>query len=238
MNTWSAVMLSAGIAIGGWFIGHGFSQGRETDRFVTVKGVAERMVSADTALWPLTFVATNDDLAVAQETINQNKQKVLVFLKRHAIESNSVAVNALEVNDLLANPYRNGPTSSRYIISMTLMISSKDPEVIKDASQRLEELVEVGVVLSSDHNPQGGPTYLFTGLNTIKPEMIAKATSSARQAAEQFAKDSGSHIGAIRKANQGVFEILPLEQISGTSQESQIKKTVRVVATIEYYIED
>lgn len=238
MNTWSAVVLSAGIAVSGWFVGHGFYQGRETDSFVTVKGVAERSVSADTALWPLTFVATNDDLVVAQESINQYKQKVLAFLKRHTIAADNVAVNALEVNDLLANPYRNGPTSSRYIISMTLMINSKEPEVIKETSQRLEELVEVGVVLSSDRNPQGGPTYLFTGLNNIKPEMIAEATASARQAAEQFAKDSGSHIGAIRKANQGVFEILPFEQISGTSQESQINKNVRVVSTIEYYIGD
>ena len=84
----------------------------------------------------------------------------------------------------------------------------------------------------------GGPTFLFTRLNEIKPPMIAEATASARQAAEQFAKDSQSRLGSIRQANQGVFVILPRDQAPGASEESQRVKTVRVVTTVEYYLRD
>jgi hypothetical protein len=73
-------------------------------------------------------------------------------------------------------------------------------------------------------------------LSDLKPEMIAEATAKARNAAEQFAKDSGSQTGRIRRANQGVFQILPRDRAPGISEGSQINKTLRVVSTIEYYL--
>lgn len=44
--------------------------------------------------------------------------------------------------------------------------------------------------------------FRFTALNSIKPDMITEATKGARAAAERFATDSGSKVGAIRQANQ------------------------------------
>jgi hypothetical protein len=93
-------------------------------------------------------------------------------------------------------------------------------------------------VFSSQGGYGGGPTYLFTKLNDLKPEMIAEATASAREAAEQFAKDSGSDLGPIRTASQGVFQILPRDRAPGVMEESQLDKTVRVVTTVEYALED
>jgi len=93
-------------------------------------------------------------------------------------------------------------------------------------------------VLSSTHGPTSGPTYLFTRLNDIKPNMIAEATASARKAADQFALDSGSKISGIRRANQGVFVIRPRDQAPGITEANQLNKTVRVVSTIEYYLRD
>ena len=68
--------------------------------------------------------------------------------------------------------------------------------------------------------------------------MIADATARAREAAEQFARDSHSELGGIRQAYQGVFEILPRDQAPGIAAESQINKTVRVVSTVEYFLKD
>jgi hypothetical protein len=54
----------------------------------------------------------------------------------------------------------------------------------------------------------------------------------------QFATDSGSQLGSIRQATQGVFVILPRDRAPGISEESQLHKTVRVVSTVEYYLRD
>jgi hypothetical protein len=56
--------------------------------------------------------------------------------------------------------------------------------------------------------------------------------------AEQFANDSRSRLGGIRQANQGVFVILPRDQVAGIPEETQPLKTVRVVTTVEYYLKD
>ena len=233
-----ALLLGIGIAVAGWFVGDGFVKGRAADRFVTVKGVSERDVQADVALWPLGFVSTHDDLKQAQTKIKQSHQHVLAFLERHGIDPAAAEIQRLEVNDLLANPYRSGSTQSRYIITETLMVRTEDTETIEKASQAVGELVDAGVVLSSAGGPASGPTFLFTGLNELKPEMIAEATAEARRAAEQFAKDSGSEIGTIRRANQGVFVILARDRAPGIMEGNQLQKTVRVVSTIEYYLKD
>jgi hypothetical protein len=124
---------------------------------------------------------------------------------------------------------------SRYVIRQTVVVRSLKPDLVLAASQLVGDLVSAGVVLSSGGDyGNGGPTFVFTGLNKLKPQMIAEATARARESAEQFAKDSHSDIGGIRRASEGVFEILPRDQAQGISEASQIVKTVRVVSTIDY----
>ena len=74
--------------------------------------------------------------------------------------------------------------------------------------------------------------YLYTQLNSIKPPMIEEATISAREAALKFAKDSQSTLGKIKKATQGQFSII--DRDANTPH----IKNIRVVSTIEYYLED
>jgi hypothetical protein len=235
----AALVLAAGIALAGWFVGDGFMRGRAADRYVTVKGVAEREVKADIALWPLRFVVTDDDLARAQQRITESANKVYEFLARQGIDKAQAQLQGLEVVDLLANQYGERSANSRYIITQTIMVRSSDPDLVFNATQKVGELVGAGVVLSSrGEYGSEGPTFLFTKLNDSKPEMIAEATANARLAAEQFAKDSKSALGSIRNANQGVFVVLPRDQASGVQEQQQLFKILRVVTTVEYFLND
>jgi hypothetical protein len=233
------IALAAGVALAGFFIGRGFVQSRTADRFVTVKGVAEREVKADLALWPIRFVAASNNLAQAQAEIARSTRQVFALLARHAVDTSAVEVMGLEVQDAYANPYREGQVTNRFVVTQTLMVRSTVPDSILAASQKVGELLEAGVLLSSGYGPggpAGTPTFLFTRLNDFKPGMIAEATAAARQAAQQFAADSKSKLGTIRQANQGIFVILPRDQASGVTEESQLFKTIRVVATVDYYL--
>ena len=114
---------------------------------------------------------------------------------------------------------------------------------MKAASERVGELAAAGVAVSSgaggEYGGQGmGPAFLYTKLNDIKPAMIAEATARAREAGEQFARDSRSTLGGIRKANQGIFEIVGRDQAPGVMSEGQVAKVVRVVSTVEYFLKD
>lgn len=232
-----AVILALGLTLGGWFIGHGFASGRAADRYVEVKGLAEREVTANLALWPLRYVTTGDDLSVAQAQITRSTRQVFTFLGRHGIDTSSVQLQALEVSDAFANRFAGERGGPRFVIQQTVMVRSGKPDVVMQASQRVSELVAAGVVLSSSGEYGiGGPTFVFTELNELKPAMVKAATANARAAAEQFAADSRTELGGIRHANQGVFVILPRDQAPGVNEGAQLQKIVRVVATIQYFL--
>jgi hypothetical protein len=236
-STLPAGLLALGLILGGWLIGDGFARGRASDRYVEVKGLAEREVTADLALWPLRYVSTGDDLGAAQAQITRSTRQVLAFLTRHGIDTTSVQLQALEVSDAFANRFPGERAGPRYVIQQTVMVRSKSPAVVMAASQKVSELVGEGVVLSSSGEyGVGGPTFIFTRLNQLKPPMVKEATGNARAAAEQFAADSRSELGSIRQANQGVFVILPRDQAPGVNEGGQLEKVVRVVSTVQYFL--
>jgi len=235
----SAGLIAIGVIGGGFLIGQGFTESRLGDRFATVKGVAERDVEADLAVWTIQFSAGGNNLAEVQRTVARNQQLTMDFLQGHGIAPELVQVEGLRVVDAAANPYQQGPISNRFSVTQTIIVRSEAPRVVQAASQDVGTLVEAGVVLVSgqEYGP-GGPTYIFRALNDIKPAMLAEATARAREAAVEFANDSGSELGGIRRANQGVFEILPRDPAPGVMEQNRIEKTVRVVATVEYFLRD
>ena len=239
-ETIRAVIMAAAITLAGFLAGNGFARARSADRYVTVKGVSEREAKADLAVWPLAVVGADNTLAAAHTKLAASITGVRQFLARNGIDTAQIELTGFSVSDALAQEY--GPErqpTNRYIIRQTLMVRSQRPDLVLAASQRIGELAAIGVVVSSpDRGSGGGPTFVFTGLNKLKPPMIAEATARAREGAEQFARDSHSDLAGIRRANQGVFEILPRDQAPGIGAESQINKLVRVVSTVEYLLKD
>ncbi len=233
----SSIVLALGLVVGGLFAGDGFVRAKQAERYVTVKGVAEREAKANLAIWPLRISAANNDLSLANVQLQTSVQKIKAFLIRSGVDTTQLTLQEFAVRDGEADQYGGNRTGPRYVITQTLMVRSTDPDRVAATSQQVHELVNEGVVFTSgEQYGNGGPTFVFTGLNELKPEMIAQATARAREAAAQFAADAGSDLGGIRQANQGYFEILPRDQAQGISEASQVNKTIRVVATVEYLL--
>lgn len=116
-----------------------------------------------------------------------------------------------------------------FIASVTLLVRSPNISAVKRANESCLELAGDGIAVSQTYDSR--VTYDFTGLNGIKPEMIAEATGNARAAAEQFARDSGSVVGKIKTAAQGVFTI------ENAAQGLEERKSIRVVTTVTYLLE-
>ena len=237
-----AGVVALGIAISGALIGNGFARAKGADRYVTVKGVTEREVRADLAIWPLHVVAADNDLNIAHAGLEKSIAGVKQFLSSQGLDTAKVELTGFSVSDAQAAEYggeqRRG---SRFILKQTVVLRSSDVDKVLAASQRVGDLASVGVSLSSggEFGPSGGgPTFIFSGLNALKPPMIAEATAHAREAADQFARDSHSSLGGIRQANQGVFEILPRDEAPGITEGSQVSKRVRVVSTVDYFLKN
>ncbi|MEP0709062.1 SIMPL domain-containing protein [Parvibaculum sp.] len=233
----AALILGLGIAAGGYLAGDGLVKSRLGDRSVSVKGLSEREVKADLALWALRFVVTGNDLAETQAEVKRNAEVVGNFLKSHGFSEEEIELQAPQVTDRLAQMYSSGQFDTRFIIAQQLVLRSTDVDKVAAANRDSSALVEQGVVLSNEYGPVR-PSYLFTRIADVKPEMLEEATLRAREAAETFAADSGARLGGIRRAWQGQFSIQPRDEIPGAQETEQVMKTVRVVSTVEYLLVD
>ncbi len=240
--------LLVGLVAGGWVLGAQIKAIKLADRYVTVKGLVERTVKSDMAIWPVTFKEAGNDLPTVFAKSEQDKQTVLKFFAAQGVTQPEISVGQIQVTDKLANEYGGNNNGPRYIVQQTVTVSSTDVDKIAAAGQKTADLVQAGIVVGGGFGQ--GIKYVFNGLNALKPDMITEATRNARASADRFAADSGSQVGSIRSANQGVFSISAADAGSATAAtgdddsqqagdaqaDASIMKKVRVVATVDYYL--
>lgn len=233
----ASIILACGIALGGFFPGYYYYQSQLENRTVTVKGLAEMNVKANLALWKIKFKTTGNDLTALQKKMETDLATIKAYLLEKGFKPEEIIIGRMNTNDLMTNPYRDAKAEdSRYILDQTITVRSENVDTTESALREIGSLVAQGIIF--DNQDYNSPiSYLFTELNQIKPQMLEQATQNAKQAAEEFAKSSGSTVGKIKNANQGVFSILPREQIPGANETDQIEKTVRVVSTVVYYLD-
>jgi uncharacterized protein len=242
------VLLAVGMVIGGWVLGAQIKATRLSDRYVTVKGLVERKVKSDLAIWPLSYKEAGNDLTSVYGKTESDKTTILQFLDQQGIQSSEIEMGTIRVVDTQANEYGgNNRAPYRYIVEQQITVRTTRVDQVAAAAQKTMLLLQKGIVLNSDSGR--GLVYKFTGLNSIKPDMITEATRNARAAADRFASDSGSKVGSIRQANQGVFSILAADQGSdigepaeagsdgGFGGDASLMKTVRVVTSVQYYLD-
>ena len=232
----SLVVVGASLLLGfialGWLLGNYALRIKKLDRTVVVKGLSEREVPADVAIWPLTFQEAGNDLAALFAGVQKKNAQVTEFLVGHGIAKDAITVGPPVVNDRYAQAYGDNRNAVyRYTATSTVTVYSNDVAAVRKAMQDVISLGQKGVALSGE-GYQSQTQFQFTGLTQLKPAMIEEATKNARSVAEKFAADSESRLGKIRSAQQGQFSI---EDRDSTTP--YIKK-VRVVSTVEYTLAD
>lgn len=233
--TIAALILSLGLIFGGFFTGFYYYKAHFGSNFVTVKGLAETSVKADLAVWELKFLQTGDDAVTLQQKMHNQEEIITAHLKNLGFEDGEIYIGRLDTNDLTANPYNTNNTI-HFILTQTITVKSNKVDLVASSLGKMGSLIEKGIIFDSQ-SYSSPVNYLFTKLNDIKPQMLSEATKNAKIAAEEFAKNSGAKVGKIHTAQQGVFTILPSEEIPYLQETQQINKKVRVVSTITYYLE-
>ena len=229
-NLIAAALIALGLAGAGWFAAQGMAHLRTADRYVTVKGSAEKIVDADLVVWPLSQTVGGNELGAVQAQLDANTRTIREFLTSAGFKDDEVVVSPPRLEDRWTYAYGDNRPPERYRYSNTVTLRTSRVKEALGALRRSGDIVARGVMLNTEEG--GGPEFDYTQLNEIKPALIAEATANARKAAEQFAKDSGSTVAGIRTANQGTISI------DDRDQTSPFIKNVRVVTTVEYFLKD
>jgi hypothetical protein len=223
--------MAAGLLGAAWLGGAALLEFKRLDRSVEVKGLSEREMPADLAIWPIGFVEADNDLGRLYRSIESKSAKLVAFLEQAGFKSAEIAVSAPVVVDKQAREYGGNDNSPfRYTGRASVTVHTNEVARVRATMNRLAELGREGIAIGGDYGAQ--PQFLFTGLNSLKPAMIEEATRNARESAGKFAADSGSNLGKIKRASQGQFSI------DDRDASTPYIKKVRVVSTIEYYLID
>lgn len=224
-----AGLLAGGLVIGGYLMGDGLVRMKQADRAVTVRGLAEREVTADLATWTIAYSAKGSDLQSAQAKADSDTRAIRAFFGELGFDGDAVQPTGANVSQ-----YTNEGVTT-YTVKQRMSLRTIDIKKAQAAIKRQFDLVKQGVELEEG----SGMAFTYTKLNAIKPPMIAEATKDARKSAEQFAQDSGTGVGPIKSATQGYFEVTARDGESSGEwgvADTPFKK-VRVVTTVEYYLD-
>ncbi len=227
----SALLLAIGISVAGGAIYMGMKYFKNFDRMVEVKGLAEQNVKSDLATWSINFSVSGDNLKDLYQKISQSQKTVNDFLVKNGFDSASIQQGALNVIDNFANQY--GTSNAKlphYQLTNSVTVSSNNVDLVAKVSQNAGELVNDGVIVTNN-----SISYFYTGLNSIKAQMLDNATRNAKVAAETFAKNANSQVGKIRSASQGMFTISSPDG-SVINDTANIDKKVRVVTSVQFFL--
>ena len=224
-NIWiiSVVILLAALIVAG-----GMSQIARQQRPVTERGLAERDVPADMAIYPLTFSVGSNDLSQLQADILAKIEIVKAYLQEKGLSEADYTIKSADITDNSVNPWLTEKGRYTYLAKQVILVRSSNVEAVMAAQASSLDLAGKGIAVSQDYDSM--ISFEFTKLNDIKPEMIAEATQNAREVAEQFARDSHSKVGKISQATQGYFTI------ENAAQGLEQVKHVRVVTSIVYLL--
>lgn len=222
----AALIIGAAIVVLGFSLKAAFDNFTNRDRQVTVRGLCEKEVQANKVTWPIVTNEVGNDLLDIYGRIQKKNSTILTFLTSNGLSEKEISVNPPQVYDRYAESYSER-ANSRYSVTNVIVVTSDNVELVRNLISRQSELLAKGIAIAAD-NYQYRVSYEFTGLNDVKPEMIAEATANAREAGERFAADSHSKLGKIRTAQQGQFSI------SNRDEYTPEIKTIRVVTYVTY----
>ncbi|EPF71001.1 SIMPL domain-containing protein [Acinetobacter rudis] len=238
-----AVILSLGFIISSVVIGYAFKQLNGNRDSITVKGLAEKPIKADTARWEihLTTSRATPSISEAYQLLDQQMKTLKSFFAEHGFKNVELQLG----NKSSEGYYESVETADGrtirefkgYTAKQSLVITSRDLAKITQAAKDVYLLDEKEIKVDEK------PEYLVSNLEEIKMSLIANATKNAHSRAYEFAKVGDVKVGAMRSASQGAFYILPESgsdddsDYGGAYDKTTLNKIARVVVTINYAIE-
>lgn len=231
------IIISLGLIISVMILSGTLKQIKFSDHYITVKGYAERNITSDYGTWSCQFNAKEKDLNTAYAKLQQNKQKIIQYLVASGISNSSISESSIiTVHNYKLNEKGFATTELEgYSLSQNLYVWSKDVHLLKKISVNSSSLLAEGIEIASYD-----PRFFYSKLEGMKKEMLGAATREAKERAEFLAKNTDSKVGGMKSAEQGVFQITPVNSTEvsdyGMYDETTIEKTIKAVVTIDFLI--
>lgn len=238
-STLAVAIAALGLIIAAIFMGNAYKYKFRAMENITVTGAAEKDFVSDQVVWTGNYSRKMMDLKSAYSLLKEDEAKIKSYLVGKGLAVNEMVFSAIAIDKDFAYRYdengrQTGSDFTGYNLKQSVTVDSKNIEKVDRISREVTELIESGIEFNSS-----APSYYYTKLSELKIDLLAKATADAKLRAETIAKNSGSSLGATRKAGMGVFQITGQNSnedysYGGVFNTSSKNKTASITVKMEY----
>ena len=210
---------------------------RKANDTITVTGASTERIRSDHADWSVEVSQSGSSQQASYAGLQPAVQQTLAFLRAQGIKQGELETGSVKTEKQENRDPRSGELrSTSWTTRQEIRISSTDVDRIAGVATRIGELIGQGVPLTINE-----PAYTYTQLAGKRVDMLAKATSDARDRARAIASEAGAHIGAITNADTGIFQITAPNSTetsdSGTYDTRTIDKDITAVMSVTFRVD-
>ena len=232
----AAMILAAALITSAYLLSR-FLVKLEKDKMLCVKGYAEKTVKSDVGYFTFGITAkSKTSTKYAYFILNKSMETAVKMLKELGFKDDEIS----KANMYSSAVFKivNGKATNEvlyYQITQTAKVKSKNVDLVNKKHKNLNSLLAQGINIDI-----ADPSYFISDLNKYKIELLEQATKNARLRAQTIAKCSGSTIGKVVWAQQGVIQItapLSTETSSyGVYNTDSMNKSIKIVVTLKYIV--
>jgi len=229
--------LALGFALGAYMLSGALVRMKQ-ESAIHVKGLSEAKIHSNLATWSCNYWFRSEQVQAGYEGLEKSRTAIMEFLKAQKITPQEMSINSIDITTLYKTDEKGNKTNTieGYVLSQSISVWSSDIMKIDSLAKQVSELIKTGMELRS-----ASPTFLYTELESLKLDLLGKATRNAYERAQVLASNSGGKVGKLNSASQGVFQITPVYSTdtsdSGCYDTGSIDKAVRCVVTLEFQVE-
>ena len=225
-----------------WILGTAYKYKFKSAETISVTGLAEKDFVSDQIVWTGNYSRKMLDLKSAYSLLKEDESKIRIYLKEKGVVENEMVFSAINIDKEFNTKYDVdgkviGSEFNGYNLKQNVTVDSKNIEKVEKISREVTELIQNGIEFNSS-----SPSYYYTKLSELKLDLLAKASADAKQRAQTIAKNSGSNLGSIKKANMGIFQITGKNSnedysYGGALNTSSKNKTASITTKIDYAVD-
>lgn len=178
---------------------------------IDVRGSAKKRITSDLAEWTASVSTIKKDRVEAYTALKKDVEAVTAYIEAAGFPKDQIRISSASLSQRSHEEVtEEGSKVIRKTVfdgweaGQTVNVTSTDVQRIEKISREATQLLEKGIDVSS-----GSPSYLFTKVGELKIEMLAAASSDARQRAERMiaAAGGGAKVGQVVGVDTGVINI-------------------------------
>lgn len=234
----AALVLALGLVAATGLASMAFFKAKTLGNVIEVTGSADKTITSDVVKWSgrISRTVGVDGLKSGNAAIKADFASVVDALRAAGVKDEQLTVRPVNVYPTYASDPNGGSHMTGYNVDQGFLVESGDVKGVTALSHDVaDKMLASGVVFTTD-----SLEYYYSKLAELKLQMLSDATANAKARAERIAQSTGAHLGSVRSAGMGVFQVTAVNstEISdyGAYDTSAIEKKVTAVARTTFQI--